>query len=77
MKNDYFMKQCELKRENTHTISWLPEEFAHVGQCVQLKNKDNWDRGYSVTAVSNVRKLASLLIVNEEEYKKHRNKSDI
>lgn len=77
MKNDYFMKQCILKKENTYTTSWIPEELAKVGEPVAIRENGEWIGGYEVTSVSTTRQLASLMIKNEMEYEKHRGKSDI
>lgn len=77
MKNDYYMKQCVVRKDNVHTTAWLPEEFAHVGKPIQLKQNDSWVRGYQVESVSEVKKPASFMIDYEKGHEKHRGNTDV
>jgi hypothetical protein len=35
-------RQCELRRNNTFQIVWLPEQFACRGAWLKLSDEDGW-----------------------------------
>lgn len=35
-------RQCELKRDNTVQVVWLPEQFARRGAWLKLQDEDGW-----------------------------------
>jgi len=35
--------QCELKKGNTFTTSWIPEKYAKKGKFIKLKEDDGWE----------------------------------
>lgn len=50
-------RQCKLvnAQENKQTMSWIPAEFAKVGERLLLKDNDAWEGGWVVeTASSNL-----------------------
>jgi hypothetical protein len=51
MSKTKFYHQCSLSKDNTRTVTHLPEEFAVVGKRVALKDNDKWVRGWTVTGV--------------------------
>lgn len=34
--------QCTLRKENSEQLSWIPNEFAKVGNILRLLNDDGW-----------------------------------
>jgi len=74
-KNLHF-RQCHLERPITggklHQTTWLPEQFARLGQMLRLREKDVWMDGWQVTQVSDVRFAESLLPDAHEAIKSHR-----
>lgn len=48
-------KQCELRKKMSDgeqvRISYIPEQFAKIGQIVKLKKEDVWDDGWVVNSV--------------------------
>jgi len=44
-----FYRQCNLRNGNSHTTSWLPEEYAVKGKVLKLKKDDeSWEDGWIV-----------------------------
>ena len=44
--------QCSLRKENVHTITHLPEEYAKLGNKLKLKVEEgNWEGGWVVMSV--------------------------
>ena len=41
-------KQCQLQNGNRHMVSWIPEQFAHVGKILELLENDEWEDGWQV-----------------------------
>ena len=35
-------KQCQLIKNNSICVTWLPEKFAKSGKIIKLKNEDGW-----------------------------------
>lgn len=71
-------KQVGLKRGNTYTTSWLPEEFCVEGKFVKLKQSDGtFQNGWQVTTVTDVVRTAKEADVASQMYKKTRKVSDI
>lgn len=72
-----FMRQCTLNRGRAQTVSWIPEKFATVGKVLALKDRaGEWTDGWEVAAVGG-RLEASVVNERSQEYKKHRNSTDI
>lgn len=77
-------KQCLLEKKIYNgiegTISWIPEEFAKVGRCVDLKEKfsygDKWTNNWIVKEVYNTKEEKDILI-QQVEHKVHRKTTDI
>jgi hypothetical protein len=48
----YNMIQCEMKKGETTTTSWIPEKFVKLGNFVKLKDENNeWVDGWKITFV--------------------------
>lgn len=57
--------------------SWIPEQFAHVGNYVQLKNADGvWDNGWQIDEVG-ARAPENQVLENSRDWKHQRKASDI
>jgi hypothetical protein len=75
--NIIYYKQCVLERVNSPisfsmTTSWLPEEFATIGQFVKLKQEDGtWSDGWKVIS-ANFRVEENKLPDPHREIKAHR-----
>lgn len=71
-----FHKQCILRNGNTTTVSWIPEEFAHIGKYVKLKDNGVWVDGWKVEAVGT--RLATQFVENRsQDYSKFKTNTDI
>jgi len=47
-----YYRQCFLEKGDTKQTSWIPEEFAKLGNYIQLKQEDGtWEDGWKVTVV--------------------------
>jgi len=55
--------QCRLQKENTHTTSWIPEQFATLNRIVKIKKDEEWNGGWKVTFVGS--KLEAKYIENQ------------
>ena len=71
-----YYRQCELKKQNATTISWIPERYAKLGKYLKLKNDDVWEDGWLVNKVYN-RKSETSVIRDSEMFKKMRMVTDI
>ena len=47
--------QCELMKENTRQVSWIPEKFAKLGKILKLKENGEWIDGWKVISVGTAR----------------------
>lgn len=47
----YYLRQCELKRENTTRVAWIPEKYAKQGKTIKLKINGEWVDGWFVAVV--------------------------
>lgn len=71
-----YHKQCILRKGTTITVSWIPEKFAHPGKHLKLKDDGKWVDGWVVEVVGT--RLDSTYVENRsQEYKKHRERTDI
>ena len=72
-----YYRQCFLQKESQSTTSWIPEQFAHLGNVIKLKNKnDGWDDGWKVVGIG-IRQAEDLVLDNSQDYKRQRAASDI
>jgi len=64
--------QCQLKKGNVKTTSWLPEEYSKTGKFLMLKHDDGWE-------VISVGQPVDYREVNDrsQDYKRTRIASDI
>ena len=47
-----FHRQCILEKGSKRQTSWIPEEYAKSGRCLELKDeKGNWDNGWKVVQI--------------------------
>jgi hypothetical protein len=72
-----FYKQCKLLGNGSIIVTWIPEEFAKKGKCIQLKEIKGWVNGYLVEEVYNTRLDEKVLIERSEDYKHTRKASDV
>ena len=77
MSTEQCYTQCTLKKGDTSQVSWIPKEFAKVGNILELKEDNNWQNGWIVksTGVTVVAKF--LLETLHIAHKKTRKASDI
>lgn len=68
-----FYKQCNIMRDKTHEIVWLPETMAKIGKILKIKNEDGW----CVVEVSEGRTDYAYLKEHERNYLTQREASDI
>lgn len=68
--------QCELSKNNVQKVSWIPEKFAIKGNLVDLKEDNEWDKGWTVDAVFN-KVSEEVVISNRDAHKYHRKNTDI
>lgn len=74
---DYFMVQCTLKKGDTTMHSWIPESFAVLNNYVKIRDRGgNWDDGWQITQCG-ARLQNSMVELKSQEYKKHRNRTDV
>ena len=77
MANKEYYKQCKMKKDNYIYVAWIPEKFAVSGKTINLKKDDGeWDEGWYIEDV-NGKMLYSDLNTQSQEYKKHRDVTDI
>jgi hypothetical protein len=70
--------QCSLKKQNTHHMAWIPEQFANIGKFIKIKKDDDtWEDGWEVMGKSDGVKTASDANDLSQLYKKTRKASDI
>lgn len=60
-----YYKQCVLKKGNSQTVSWIPEQYAKVDKILSLKEDDGWQ----VLHVGAVRLSESVVVEQERDYK--------
>jgi hypothetical protein len=71
-------RQCELKRENQHLVSWIPKEYAIKGKYLKLKSQDGeWEDGWEVEYVGEKDMPENVLDFQSQDYKRTRKASDI
>lgn len=68
-----YHKQCLLLKEGRiHRMAWIPEKFAIKNKVLKIKGEDGW-----VVHKVGSRQESSIVRNNSQEYKKHRNGTDI
>lgn len=70
-------KQCTLVKGDTREVSWIPWNFAKKNKPIKLKINNNWDEGWMVETVSSISVNEEYLIEFKNNYKDHRNITDI
>jgi hypothetical protein len=74
------MRQCTLRQKfggiSTETTSWIPEQFAKLGNCVSLKDGDEWEDGWKIVIVG-ARKEATEVHERSRDHLRQRKASDI
>ena len=51
VKQNKLYSQCVLHNKDRRLVTWIPSEFAQVGQCLKLKDKNIWVDGWIVMDV--------------------------
>ena len=80
-------KQCVLRKQDKDNtviiqVSWIPEQYAHKGHFVKLRNKKDrkdWDDGWQILSESRdaIRLEEEQLLEYESDHKHQREASDI
>jgi hypothetical protein len=69
-------KQVKLQRLAEQQYAWIPENLAHLGRPLKLKNDDNtWDDGWIVVEVG-VQQSEEYVLKHERDYRTSRNATD-
>ena len=72
-----FFKQCRLVNCEKVQTAWIPEQYAHVGRLVRLKDDDGrWDDHWLVCEVG-MRQSGEYVLEHEQDYKTQADASDI
>lgn len=78
-----YYRQCMLRKEHYVTggsevmHSWIPEQFAKVGNWVSIKNsKGEWEDGWKIER-ADTRLSEEQVLENSQDYKRTRKASDI
>lgn len=66
-------KQVVLMKKNVFQTVWIPENFAHKGKFLKIKDEDGWE----VVSVSQIRLSQEYIETHERDYKYQRQVSDI
>jgi hypothetical protein len=82
MSTEYYMRQCKFNRSigggmSVETTSWIPEQFAKVGNVVELKMGNEWEDGWEIVSVNDDRKLSNEVNEHSRDYLKQRAASDV
>lgn len=72
-KKDTRYKQCALQKGASHSMAWIPEQFAVKGKFLKIKEEDGWQ----VVGVSDGSRSAVEANEGSQLYKKTRKASDI
>lgn len=73
-----YHRQCKLIHLDSHAkmISWIPDQFACVGNLVKLKNNGKWEENWVIEEIFD--KLPTDTVMKrKDDYKKQRRASDI
>jgi len=80
MSDKYWMRQCTLCRKtgeiSVETTSWIPEEFANLGNCVMLRDGNDWVDGWRIILVG-ARKEHTEVHERSRDHLRQRKASDI
>ena len=68
--------QCELQRESTKQVSWIPTGKAVVGKIVDLKENDEWSKGWKVISLGSTME-SDMCIERMRDWTNQRSASDI
>jgi hypothetical protein len=75
--NESFHVQCRMKRKNANQTSYIPEQFARVGNIVKLKDQNGvWEDGWVIFQCG-PRVLSAVVNERGQDYKRTRKASDI
>ena len=74
--SETFYRQCRLRRDRTHTTSWVPEKLAQKGREVRLKKGNEWEDGWIIESVG-PRAPGGLVRDYEDQHRRHRKITDI
>ena len=70
------MTQCRLERNGSYQVSWIETKYAKKGRVVNLKEGDEWDRGWTVMIVGSTLP-AETVMARQRDYKNHRKATDV
>ncbi len=63
-----FYRQCKLEKNKTVQVAWVPEEFARIGQVLQIKENNQWENGWAVAEVW-TRKSETFVLGHERDHR--------
>jgi hypothetical protein len=76
MSRTVYYRQCQLVRPHgrgeMRQTSWIPEAFAVVGKVLRLREADDWQDGWVVSAVGPFRRAFEELPDPHGDIKRHR-----
>jgi hypothetical protein len=76
MTRPAFFRQCLLvrpiERGELQTVSWIPEQFAVIGNRLRLRREDGWEDGWVVQSVGFHRVADDALPDPHQDVKRHR-----
>ncbi len=75
MSKPIFYRQCELNKETTSEVVWIPEVHARKGKILKVRENNLWDDGWKVVKVGEIRLEEKYLPDSHKEIKSHRNKT--
>lgn len=71
-----FYKQCVLKKKDSYTTVWIPEQFAKKGKKIRIKEHGKWSNGWIIESVG-ARQSEKIVFMLKDSYKYHRRVTDI
>lgn len=74
-KSEYV--QCTLNKKHVWQIAYIPKEYAELNRVVDLKEGDDWSRGWLVKFVSSAAMSHDDMLERSQDYKNARKASDI
>lgn len=74
-KEEYYI-QCKLQKDNQFQYSWLPEKVVKNTETVDLKEEEDWNRGWKIVE-KGAMKPKSVIEEIQRNQKGHRKATDI
>ena len=73
-----YHRQCLLNNKNRWVTTWIPEEYAHIGKLLKIRDssEDAWDEGWRVRSIG-IRLPSVQVKDNSRDWLRQRKFSDI